>query len=103
MKLKQIDIFGNETEVRATKPKAVDNVRRKWESGFQRWSNKQLFDGTTPNGKCGYGAMCDYCEDNTYGRPCVRALNAMCREKNIKIDYTKYNYQDIWEGDYGKV
>lgn len=34
--------------------------------------------------------------DNSYGRPCVRALNAMCREKNITIDYENYDFEEIW-------
>lgn len=92
--MKQLDIFGNEIEV---KPKPTDKEKRNWENAFQRWSNDIGFnDGTTPYGKCGYGSMCDYCEDNTYGRPCVRALNEMCREKKIAIDYSKRNFEDIW-------
>lgn len=35
---------------------------------------------------------------NSYGRPCVRALNAMCREKRITIDYEKRNYEEVWDG-----
>lgn len=73
------------------------NKRLRWQNGFQRWSNRQSKDGTTPLGKCGYSGICDYCTDNCYGKPCVRALNAMCRERNIKIDYDKRNYQEIWE------
>lgn len=73
------------------------NKRLRWQNGFQRWSNRQSKDGTTPLGKCGYSDICDYCTDNCYGKPCVRALNAMCRERNIKIDYDKRNYQEIWE------
>lgn len=77
---------------------ADNKQRRKWENGFQRWSNKQFQDGATAYGVCGYGSMCDYCEDNTYGRPCVRALNEMCREKRISIDYEKTSYEAAWEG-----
>jgi hypothetical protein len=42
--------------------------------------------------------MCDYCKDNSYGRPCVRALNEMCQKERISIDYSKRNYEDIWDG-----
>ena len=77
--------------------KAEQNAKRRWENGFQKWSNEQAQDGTTPLGKCGYSDICDYCKDNCYGRPCVRALNSMCRERKITIDYTKENYQEIWE------
>lgn len=71
--------------------------KRRWENGFQRWSNKQSQDGLTYYGKCGYGSMCDYCLDVGKGRPCVRALNEMCRDREITIDYNNRNYQDIWE------
>ena len=38
----------------------------------------------------------DYCENNDYGRPCVRALNAMCRERKIKLDYLNYDFKKVW-------
>ena len=70
--------------------------KRKWENAFQKWSDEHGQDGDDALGCCGYGSMCDWCRDNSYGRPCVRALNAMCREKNIKIDYTDYDFEKIW-------
>lgn len=70
--------------------------KRKWEDAFQKWSDEQQMDGSEPCGCCGYGNMCDWCKDPSYGRPCVRALNAMCREKGIKIDYTDYEFRKIW-------
>ena len=82
------------------KPRKSNNERRRWENGFQRWSNEQAQDERTSIGVCGFGAMCDYCTDNHYGRPCVRALNAMCREKRISIDYQKQKFADAWEGDF---
>lgn len=91
----QYTFFGEYEE--KTKPK-IDKQKRNWENRFQRWSNKISQDGTTPYGKCGYGSMCDYCENNDTGRPCVRALNEMCRAKNIKIDYEHRSYEDVWNG-----
>ena len=80
----QLDLYGNEVKVTSSKP--VNKAKRNWENAFQRWSDDiGLNDETTPYGKCGYGSMCDYCGDNSYGRPCIRALNDMCREKNITI------------------
>ena len=81
-------------------PKQDDKQKKSWENGFQRWSNKVYHDHPydQPLGCCGDGSMCDYCEDNTYGRPCVRALNEMCRRERITIDYSKRNYEDIWNG-----
>lgn len=72
--------------------------KRNWENAFQRWSDKEAMDGTTPYGCCGYGSMCDYCKDNHYGRPCVRALNEMVREKHLQIDYSKRDFEEIWRG-----
>jgi hypothetical protein len=76
------------------------SIKREWEDGFQKWSDEHglVFDSTTGLGCCGYGSMCDYCEDNSYGRPCVRALNAMLRETGKKIDYERMTYEDVWEG-----
>lgn len=72
------------------------SVKRKWENAFQKWSDEHGLDGYDSLGVCGYGEMCEWCEDNSYGRPCVRALNAMCREKKINIDYTDYDFEKIW-------
>lgn len=74
-------------------------LKRRWENGFQKWSDKNGMDGYTSLGACGYGSMCDYCEDNSYGRPCVRALNAMLREIGEKIDYENASFEDVWEGE----
>ena len=71
-------------------------AKRRWEDNFQKWSNEQSQDGTQPYGCCVTGMLCDYCEDNSYGRPCVRALNCICREKNLKIDYTDYDFTKVW-------
>lgn len=75
----------------ARKPK--DKKRLTWENAFQKWSDKQSQDGTTPLGCCGYGRICDYCTNNDKGRPCVRALNAMAREKRLVIDYNDRNFE----------
>lgn len=74
--------------------------KRKWENAFQKWSDKHGIesDNTEDWGCCGYGSMCDWCKDNAYGRPCVRALNAMCREKRTQIDYTDFNFERVWRG-----
>lgn len=76
--------------------------KRKWENAFQKWSDEHGIntDNTEDYGCCGYGSMCEWCEDNSYGRPCVRALNAMCREKAILIDYYNYDFERVWRGFY---
>ena len=91
-------------DVSATEKQATINEKKKrrWENGFQIWSNKQSSQSDGKSfGCCGWGSMCDYCEDNSYGRPCVRALNEMCRENVIAIDYDNRNYEDIWIGNFG--
>lgn len=92
----QLDFFGNVIK-NATKQNKTDNQKRNWENAFQRWSNNE-FGQPNAYGKCSYGIMCDYCEDNPHGRPCIRALNRMCREKHIKIDYSKREFENIWNG-----
>lgn len=74
-----------------------EKKKRRWENAFQKWSNEHgMSNGTESWGACGYGSMCDWCKDNTYGRPCVRALNAMCREKGISIDYDDLDFTKVW-------
>jgi hypothetical protein len=92
----QIDIFGNAVKI---KPK-IDKEKRNWENRFQKWSNKQFHEGRSGYGACGYGSMCDYCEDNTYGRPCVRALNELLRIANIKLDYKNITFEEVWDGKF---
>lgn len=67
--------------------------KRNWENAFQRWSDKVSQEGNTPLGCCGYGTICDYCKDNHFGRPCVRALNERARVKNIRIDYSDRDFE----------
>jgi hypothetical protein len=93
MTVEQYSLFPDCEE--PSKPK-VNKERRNWENGFQRWSDKQHEDEVTPFGKCGYGSMCDYCVDNSYGRPCVRALNKMLREENKAVNYAEDTYDDVW-------
>ena len=74
-------------------------VKRKWENAFQKWSDEhgiEAAEHAESYGCCGYSSICDWCEDNSYGRPCVRALNAMCREKRIEIDYSDYDFKKVW-------
>lgn len=97
---KRLSLFPDEMVVDADKQKAKKD-KRNWESAFQKWSDDRSQDGTTPEGACGYGIICDFCEDNTFGRPCVRALNEMCREKRLSIDYTKRDFAGIWYGEEG--
>ena len=78
--------------------KKKKNARRRWEYAFQKWSDKHGIesDNTEDYGCCGYGSMCDWCTDNGYGKPCVRALNAMCREKKLEIDYSDFDFKKVW-------
>lgn len=86
----------NQIRFFSSEPEPTDKEKRNWENAFQKWSDDKAQDETSPLGICGYGSMCDYCTDNTHGRPCVRALNAMCRDKKITIDYSNRNFEEIW-------
>ena len=90
--MSQLDIFGNMTE---PTPKPTNREKRNWENAFQKWSNKEFQEGRYGYGACGYGSMCDYCKDMGYGRPCVRALNEMLREANIKLDYKNITFEEL--------
>ena len=84
----------------APKDNTEKNKKRRWENGFQKWSNEGMQGAKSYNdyyGVCGTSNICDYCTDNSKGRPCVRALNAMCRDKGISLDYNKSNYEEIWD------
>lgn len=76
--------------------KEYKKQKRNWENAFQNWSDKAGMNGLTSYGVCGYSTICDWCKDNTYGRPCVRALNDMCREKHIQLDYSERDFEKIW-------
>lgn len=83
------NLFGEQyTELPKKKPKPQDNIKRAWENSFQKWSDETAQDETNSLGICGFGAICNYCYDNTYGRPCVRALNCLLRKNHLSIDYT---------------
>lgn len=92
---KQLSLFGN-TVLYDNLARKKRNSKLRWEYAFQKWSNEQFMAGRSTEGICGYGSMCDWCEDNSYGRPCVRALNKMCREKGIEIDYESRDFEKIW-------
>lgn len=93
----QITWFPSEQE-RIDEIKRTDKrIKRNWENAFQKWSNNSfIYEDDTVYGVCGYGSMCEWCNANDYGRPCVRALNAMCREKGISIDYSDRDFEKIW-------
>ena len=93
---------GEDTEELHEQLKQLEEYRRlkrRWENAFQRWSDKSSTEGTDSYGCCGFGAFCDCCDDNTYGRPCVRALNAWCRENGKSINYNDRNFEKIWRGE----
>ncbi len=78
--------------------KRVNHNKEKtaFERRFQKWCDKESEDETTSYGMCGFGEICDWCKDNSYGRPCVRALNAMLREKGRVLDYSRTDYDNIF-------
>lgn len=87
----QLSFLPDEDNVQAQK-RAQRRVRDKWLTAFQQYSDKCFQDGTTPKGKCGYMDFSDYCEDNSYGRPCARSFSEYARKNNIEVDYTDYDF-----------
>lgn len=99
MKAEQISWFPSQDKLTDAQKKSDTKLKRNWENAFQKWSNKhgiENMDQCEDFGCCGYGSMCDWCEANDYGRPCVRALNSMCRENGIQIDYTDRDFTKVW-------
>jgi hypothetical protein len=88
--------MSNQIRFFPAEPAPTNKERRNWENAFQKWSNEQFHEGRVAYGACGYSSICNYCEDMSYGRPCVRALNAMCKDKNITIDYSNRNFEEVW-------
>ena len=76
------------------------NIRAEWEKGFQKWCNDMWNDGTISLGKCGFGAICDYCADSGKRTSCKIALNTMLRAKNVSLDYTKAEFEEVWRGKF---
>ena len=99
-----LNLFGEPIDEATQRHKATDfdKLKRRWEDGFQKWSNKSFADGYTHYGSCGYGRICDWCTDSDRGRPCVRALNAMCREKGYMVDYSSTEYEEAFDGELKK-
>ena len=81
-------------------PKKDNSKRCNWERAFQKWSDTQSEDGTEAYGSCGWGAMCDYCDGDFNGKTCVRALNDMCRDNGITINYDNRDFEKVWCGEF---
>ena len=99
----QMSMFPEMEAKQKKQRKAADREKRNWENSFQYWSDRHGMDANnaTSYGCCGYGSMCDNCSDNSYGRPCVRALNDLCRKKGIEIEYTNRTeeyFENVWHG-----
>ena len=79
------------------KKKVLDKERVNFNIKFQNWSNKHFFENEgSPLGKCGCGFICDYCEDNSYGNPCARALAKCAKDQGVDFDYTREDYETIF-------
>ena len=71
--------------------RSAKKQKRNWENAFQNWHF-----GARRQSAHGNGIICDWCSDNCYGRPCVRALNAMLRDLSVVLDYTDRDFERIW-------
>ena len=94
------NLFGEPLDFDATKRKLIkeDKVQRAWERGFQKWSDEKAQDGLTHYGACGFGVICEYCDGEVKGKPCVRALNSFARTKRKRIDYENTTFEDAFDG-----
>ena len=88
------NLFGEEVP-----EKKRDKKRTAWNRRFQAWSDRMTQEEGTPYGKCAHGAICDFCADNSYGSPCVRALNEWMKETGRKVDYDKEDFEAVFMGE----
>ena len=94
------NLFGEPYEADLKKTATIEeNKKRRWENAFQKWSNKKMLEDSDHYGACGFGRICDYCADNSYGRPCVRALNEMLRKRRKTIDYDSITFMEAFDGE----
>lgn len=91
-KAKQLPLCPELEQIPDEKKKSDRRKKEKWQKAFQAYSDKKAQDDTTPSGKCGYMDFCDYCTDNSYGRPCVRAFNEWARANHIQADYDDFDF-----------
>lgn len=98
----QMTLFPEMSDALKKKIKTDEKNARNWKNAFQKWSDEKAQDGSTPIGCCGYGGICDYCTGNDYGRPCVRALNRMRRERGEPVinysDRSEEYFEEVWYG-----
>lgn len=78
-------------EIPETNHNKTNNLKRNWENRFQRYINKYAEDELTPFGKCGWGAICEYCDCKfEYKNQCVRALRELqAKRKNCNRLYER--------------
>ena len=73
-------------------------AKRRWERAFQSWSDDIAQNPVTPLGKCGYGEICDHCEDSSFKNPCVKALHNFQKATHYIVDYENKDYESVWCG-----
>ena len=79
--------------------------KQKWRNALQEYCDEEshLSGPYTGYCVCGYMRFCDYCIDPGKPNPCVKAICELCEEKNIKINYEDFNFEDfIGEIEEGK-
>ena len=98
-----VNLFGEPYEEGLKKPSTADEKKkRRWEYAFQKWSDRNGAKALTHYGSCGFGVICDYCKNNSYGKPCVRALNEWLRERHKALDYdivTEAAFEAAFDGE----
>lgn len=92
----QIDLSEIRVDETANKNR---KLRLKWRKGMQEYCDKaSTSDRAERTGYCvcGYMSFCDYCKAglrNSYSRACVNAIEDMCSEHRISLDYARADYE----------
>mgnify|MGYP006981641193 CR=1 FL=1 len=70
--------------------------RSKWRNGMQAYCDRQQINGRADKDgwcACGYMNMCYYCNGADITKACVDAIEEMCYEKKISIEYSRTDYE----------
>lgn len=70
--------------------------RSKWRKGMQAYCDRQQINGRADKDgwcACGYMGICYYCNGSDMAKACVDAIEEMCYERGISIDFSRTDYE----------
>lgn len=79
--------------------KIEKEFRKRWRESLQKYCDKKSQEEGPYTGYCvcGYMNYCDLCKGSGETNACVKAILELCRNKNIQIDYSNFNFKQFLE------